>query len=115
MDKRALVLRNGIEIGSAPVTVEGPVNGTWAYSLRSVGSRAQNWMRIALSAQPGTEQPVTSEEWRRFTAPDAFKQIVAKILVPGSTIIVTSDSLQSDAGRQSSVVMETDPPEEARK
>jgi hypothetical protein len=115
MDKRALVLRNGIEIGSAPVTVEGPVNGTWAYSLRSVGSRAQNWMRIALSAQPGAEQPVTSEEWRRFTAPDAFKQIVAKILVPGSTIIVTSDSLQSDAGRQSSVVMETDPPEEARK
>ncbi len=28
-DGRAVVLRNGIEIGSAPVSVTGPVTGTW--------------------------------------------------------------------------------------
>ncbi len=47
-DRKAVVLRNGIEIGSAAVTVDGPVSGTWAYSLRDVDASGQHWIRVPL-------------------------------------------------------------------
>ena len=41
-DRRAVVLRNGVVIGSAPVTVRGIVTGTWAYALRSIDKDGQH-------------------------------------------------------------------------
>jgi hypothetical protein len=96
-DHRALVLRNGTIIGSAPVTVTGPVTGTWAYALRSVDKDGQHWVRLQLSAQSATGQEIDRAEWQRFAAPDAFKKDVASIVAPGMTIVVTADSLRSAA------------------
>ena len=96
-DHRAVVLRNGAVIGSAPVSISGPVSGTWAYSLRSVDSAGQHWVRIELSGQPTSDAPVTREDWDRFSAPDAFKSAVAGIVQPGMTIVVTSESLHAAA------------------
>lgn len=97
-DKRALILRNGVIIGSGPVTVDGDVPGTWAYALRSVDSAGQHWIRMDLdSAQSSTD--VQSEEWKRFHSPDNFRKAVASVVRPGTTIVVTSDSLRaSDSG-----------------
>lgn len=96
-DHRAVVLRNGAIIGSAPVTVSGAVTGTWAYALRSVDKDGQHWVRLQLSARPATDQEVDRAEWQRFGAPDAFKKNVASIVAPGMTIVVTPDSLRSAA------------------
>jgi L,D-transpeptidase catalytic domain len=96
-DGRAIVLRNGVVIGSAPVTVTGPVTGTWAYSLRSIDASGQHWVRVELSPGPANRPQVPPQEWQRFTAPEAFKAAVAAIAEPGMTIVVTSDSLQSAA------------------
>lgn len=96
-DGRAIVLRNGIVIGSAPVTVSGPVTGTWAYSLRSIDAAGQHWVRVELSPGPTNRAKVPPEEWQRFTAPEAFKTAVAAIAELGMTIVVTSDSLRSAA------------------
>ena len=96
-DGRAIVLRNGVVIGSAPVTVSGPVTGTWAYSLRSIDAAGQHWVRIELSPGPTKRALVPAEEWQRFTAPEAFKTAVAAIAEPGMTIVVTADSLRSAA------------------
>ena len=95
-DRKAVVLRNGIEIGRAEVTVDGPVTGTWAYTLRDVDSSGQHWIRVPLSAEPN-DQPVSREEWQRFHAPVPFRQAVAAIVRPGTTVVVTSDSLKRGA------------------
>ena len=104
-DRRAIVLRNGVKIGSGPVSIEGRVTGTWAYTLRSVDAEGQHWMRLDLSA-PGTGQPIAADEWRRYTAPVELRRAVAAIVAPGTTIIVTPDSLR--AGSEPVSVLEGD-------
>ena len=96
-DRRALVLRNGVVIGSAPVTVSGPVAGTWAYALRGIDKDGQHWVRVQLSNAPSGTQRVPASEWQRFSTPDAFKKAVAAIVEPGMTVVVTPDSLRSAA------------------
>jgi hypothetical protein len=109
-DQRAIVLRNGIQIGSAPVTVEGPAAGTWAYALRSIDGDGQHWLRVRLSGEAEGEQAVPREEWRRFAAPEAFRSSVAAIVEPGTTIIVTPDSLRAGSAASRVTVIESDPP-----
>lgn len=96
-DRRAVVLRNGVIIGSAPVAVSGEVSGTWAYALRSIDSTGQHWMRLDLSPGSSDDEAVPREEWQRFSAPEAFKAAVAAVVHPGMTIVVTADSLQPAA------------------
>lgn len=108
-DKRAIVLRNGVEIGTAPVTVEGPVAGSWAYALRSVDAAGQHWIRVPLSSQVARDQRVPREEWQRFSAPDAFRRAVSAIVEPGTTIVVTADSLKESATGAALTVIETEP------
>ena len=96
-DRRALVLRNGVIIGSAPVAVKGAVTGTWAYALRSIDKDGQHWVRLQLSGTPASNEQVSSGEWQRFVAPDAFKKAVAGVVQPGMTIVVTPDSLRTAA------------------
>jgi len=106
-DRRAVVLRNGIEIGSGPVRVEGIVTGTWAYALRSVdASGQQQWIRVSLSTATSDDTAVPRSEWQRYEAPEAFKKAVAGIVKPGTTIVVTEDSLRSGAIAQPVTVME---------
>ena len=96
-DGRALVLRNGIVIGSAPVEVKGPVSGTWAYALRNIDQEGQHWVRVSLSGISTAEAQVPRAEWQRFSAPESFRKEVASIVAPGMTIIITPDSLRSAA------------------
>ncbi len=108
VDSRAIVLRNGVEIGSAPVTIEGPVNGTWAYALRNIDQSGQHWIRIQLTRDTKeSESSVPRSEWRRFNASESFKSAVAGVVVPGTTVVVTSDSLRSGAVAQPLTVLES--------
>ncbi|HYX46734.1 MAG TPA: L,D-transpeptidase family protein [Sphingomicrobium sp.] len=109
-DKRAVVLRNGVEIGSGPVTVEGPVGGTWAYALRNIDQSGQHWIRVQLARKSKERDPsVPRSEWQRFNAPESFKSAVAGVVAPGTTVVVTSDSLRSGAIAQPLTVMESAP------
>ena len=106
-DRRAIVLRNGVMIGSGPVSVEGPVTGTWAYTLRSIDAQGQQWIRLDLSA-PATGERVAMEEWRRFDAPEELRRAVAGVVAAGTTIVVTPDSLE--AGGEPVNVLEEEAP-----
>lgn len=107
-DRKAVVLRNGVVIGSGPVTVEGSAAGSWMYALRNVDASGQHWMRMRLSgADAGT--PVAREEWQRFRAPEEFRRRIGAIVGPGTTIVVTGDSLASPQAASSSAVMESEP------
>jgi hypothetical protein len=108
-DRKALVLRNGVVIGSAGVTVSGTATGSWAYALRSVDAQGrQSWIRVPLSSSSDAQEAVPLSEWQRFKAPEWFRTAVRQILAPGATIIVTTDSLQNRALAASSTVMEGD-------
>lgn len=108
-DRRAVVLRNGVQIGSAPVTVTGAVGGTWAYSFRSIDPAGQHWIRVQLSSQESvSDSPVPRSEWQRFEAPESFRRAVAAIVQPGTTVVVTSDSLVSAAAGSPVTVMDAD-------
>jgi hypothetical protein len=96
-DRRAIVLRNGLVIGSAPVSVDGPVTGTWAYTLRNTDAAGHHWVRLTLSAKPTDGDEIATSEWSRFHAAEDFKRAVAGIIEPGTTIIVTSDSVANNS------------------
>jgi hypothetical protein len=109
-DRRAVVLRNGVEIGAAAVAVDGPVSGTWAYTLRNVDASGQHWIRVALSSQGAADEPVPAQEWQRFHAPEPFRRAIAGIVAPGTTIVVTSDSLVTGATAAPLTVIDSETP-----
>jgi hypothetical protein len=105
-DRRLLVLRNGVAIGSAPIELDGEIDGMRAYTLRAVDDGGPHWMRLALPGQEGASAvEVTAEERARLRLPETFRQALAAILTPGTTVVVTRDTLQSgSAGRKLTVM-----------
>lgn len=109
-DRRAFVLRNGIIIGSAPVVVAGPITGTWAYALRAIDADGQKWIRLDLAGDKQDGSRVDPQEWARFQAAEDFRSKVAAILAPGSTIVVTPDSLRAGSTGTALTVIEAGEP-----
>jgi hypothetical protein len=105
-DRRLLVLRNGVAIGSAPIELDGEIEGMRAYTLRAVDGGGPHWMRLSLPGQEGApDAEVTAEERGRLRLPEAFRRSLAAILTPGTTVVVTRDTLQSgSAGRKLTVM-----------
>jgi len=103
-DRRVLVLRNGVPIGSAPVSIDGPIGRTFAYMLRS--AEARDWLRIVLPGQ-AAEEPVEALRGRIHVS-DEFRRAVETVLAPGTTVVVTADSLASGGAGQGVTVIEDD-------
>ena len=106
-DGRAVVMRNGVEIGSAPVRVTGETKPT-AYVLRAWDASGQHWLKLQF-AGAGEGMEVSAEEGRRFEAPAKFRYDVATVLRPGSVVIVTPESLRAGSTGSSATVIEEDP------
>jgi hypothetical protein len=108
-DRRMVVLRNGVQIGSAGIEIEDEIKGTSAYTLRAVDEMGTHWMKLPMPGQEGTDQEVTLEERRRFKVADPFRKAIASVLKPGMTVLVTSDSLISGStGRKLTVLVGED-------
>lgn len=106
-DQRAIVLRGGVEIGSAPIRVSGDTNGGWAYALRAWDQSGQHWLKLQFSGA-GQGMAVSPGEGERFDAPWDFKHAVQTVLRPGSIIIVTPQSLQAGSSGSALTVIEND-------
>lgn len=105
-DGRAVVLRNGVEIGAAPVAFDRAITGTWVYALRRTGRRGQMWVKLDLSRPGDPANRVEMAEWQQFHAPEAFRRAVGGVLKPGATIIVTADSLVAGSTGAALTVLE---------
>lgn len=92
-DQRVVVLRNGREIGSAPISIRQPLVATTAYILRPDGAGTNRWFGVALPGQSVSDAPVELDG--QFEVSASFKGAVAQIAVPGTTIILTPDTLRS--------------------
>ena len=101
-DLRVIVLRNGVVIGRAPVIIDTPVERTTLYVLRSSGPSPQNWIRVALPGQDDVSDPV---DRGRIKVANDFRRSVESVLQPGTTVVVTPDSLEvSETGKQTTVI-----------
>ncbi|SNS71715.1 L,D-transpeptidase catalytic domain [Granulicella rosea] len=109
-DRRLVVLRNGVLIGSTPVTIAGSVAETTAYSLSKIDQEGFHWIQLPLPGQSwegSRELPLT--ERARVTMPDAFRSALDGLLSPGVTLVVTADSLLASATGNSLTVIESEP------
>src|SRR4029453_16469878 len=106
-DQRAIVLRNGTQIGSAPVRVAGPIEGGWAYALRAWDASGQHWLKLQYSGR-GQGMEVPPGEGDRFDAPWNFKHAGQTVVRPRHSIIVTPKSLQAGSPGSSLTVIEND-------
>ncbi|WBO24610.1 L,D-transpeptidase [Sphingomonas abietis] len=102
-DRRLLVLRNGVVIGSTPISMKEPIIAPKAFSLRSVEGSVLHWMQLPLPGEAVTDaEPAdTSKMW----IPDPFRRKLAAILAPGATVVMTPDTLaQGDTGHALTVI-----------
>jgi len=95
-DRRIIVLRNGVEIGSSAIRIDGPVTRTEAFTLNRVDTDGAHWLRLPL---PGlafnSSAEMTPGEHARGHFPDAFRQHILSVIEPGTTLLITRDSIRS--------------------
>ncbi len=105
-DQRMMVLRNGVPIGSAPVRIAGEVAGTAAYTLSSIDGGTYRWMKLPMPGEtlPGPVE-VTPDERARLTVPQDIEKAMAGVVTPGTTVVVTPDTLQSGGTGKKMTVM----------
>jgi len=107
-DQRAIVMRGGVQIGSAPVRVAGRMDGAMAYVLRAWDSNGQDWLKLQFSGS-GQGMAVGAEEGKRFDVPHKFRYDVGTVLRPGSVIIVTPEPLGAGSPGREQTVIEPEP------
>jgi hypothetical protein len=92
-DRRMVVLRNGIEIGSAPVAFSGVIDRVQAYVLQGVDAGQYRWSRVPLPGQAAPAVDIQGEDGGRFQGTDPFRQALATVVGPGTTMVVIPDTL----------------------
>ena len=106
-DERAIVMRDGVEVGWAPVRYSGNLAMPVAYVLRARDADGPHWLKLHYAGTGGSME-VSSEEAKRFDAPALFRQQLAGILTPGSVVIVTPQPLKAGSTGSSQTVIESD-------
>lgn len=88
-DSRAVVLRNGREIGSAGVRFLGTLKHPILFAYHVDPSGGRRWTQLSLPGQTGAAAIASNQ----FVVSDAFRRVVETVLAPGATVIVTADPL----------------------
>ena len=105
-DRRMMVLRNGVPIGSAPVRIAGEVTGTTAYTLAAIEGDTYRWMKLPMPGETlAGPVEVTPDERARLTVPDDIRTAMAGVVTPGTTVVVTPDTLMAGGSGKKMTVM----------
>lgn len=92
-DRRMVVLRGGVEIGSAPVAFDGVIDRVQAYVLQDVVAGDYRWQRLALPGEGPAAAGLAAPDAGRFQGSDPFRRALAGVVGPGTTLVVIPDSL----------------------
>lgn len=106
-DGRAIVMRDGVEIGSAPLRYKGKLSMPVAYVLRGRDSGGDHWLKLHYAGS-GASMDVAAGEEKNFDFPTVFRHQLVNILSPGSVVIVTPDPLKVGSPGSALTVIETD-------
>lgn len=108
-DKRMVVLRSGVIIGSAPVSITGNFDGPSAYTLRAIDRQGFHWLQLSFpTVAGGPRLEVTAEERERLQLPEDFRRSLAAVLTPGATVVVTPDTIQTGGTGEQLTIMTGD-------
>ena len=103
-DRTAIVLRNGVVIGSAPVEIAGPVTRASAFMFNRIDGSQGTWLRVGLPGQADQGEALRG----RISVADAFRRNVEAVIASGTTVVVTPDSLRAGAAQGVVTVIEDD-------
>lgn len=107
-DQRMMVLRNGVPIGSAPIRIAGEVIGTSAYTLSAIEKDHYRWIKLPLPGETlAGPVEVTPDERARLTVPKDIQRAMAGVVTPGTTVVVTLDTLRAGGSGKKMTVMTT--------
>lgn len=102
-DRRIVVLRNGVRIGTAPARIDGEILQTSVYILQGSAADRGSWLRVALPGQSSSPPP---ELTGRIHVGEDFRQLVTPILEPGTSVVITQDSLRQSRTTRPVTVIE---------
>ena len=109
-DRRIVVLRNGVEIGSSAIVIDGPVTTTTAFTLRAIDGAGVHWLRLPLPGQMSAGAgDMTADERARAHLPETFRHDLDSVLAPGATLLITRDSLRTSGTGQKLTVLNSAP------
>lgn len=110
-DRRMIVMRNGVEIGSAPVQFDGEVDRVQAYVMQGVVGGEYKWRKVQLPGQAAAAADVPGTDGGgRFQGSDPFREALATVVGPGTTLVIIPDSLGAfSAPREQLAVLEPEP------
>jgi hypothetical protein len=109
-DKRVIVIRNGIEIGSGHIEIDQPIKATEAFTLGAVDADGAHWFRLPLPGQqPSDAIEMTRQEHGRVHMPGSLREAIISTLQPGATLLVTNDALRSGStGKHLTIIVGDD-------
>jgi hypothetical protein len=108
-DRKIIVLRNGIQIGESDISIDGSISETLAFTLRGQDAAGFHWLRLPLPGQElDAANKMTQEERMRSHIPEQFRAALAAILTPGTTLLVTRETLKSKGTGKHLTVMASD-------
>jgi len=93
-DRRIIVLRNGIEIGSSGIAVDAPIDRTSAFTLQSIDAGGEHWLRLPLPGDPRFGE-LSAQDRAKGHLPDGFRAVLATVMTSGTTLLVTRETLAS--------------------
>jgi hypothetical protein len=123
-DQRVLVMRNGVEIGRARISVRDPDKplGTHAFVMTAElmdvenplvpGTRKPKWMAIAMPGhfdEAGRDLSLAASE--RIVIPPGFARAVHVLLAPGATLFVTDAPILAENMHSDITVLSTNAPD----
>ena len=117
-DQRAIVLRNGVEIGRSRVALRDPGKplGTHAFIVKAGegtgesvvlrGAAARNWLAVSMPGYDATtDNSLPSVVGGRIHLPQDFAAQVYPLLTPGTTLLLTdAPVLEENSGKQMTVM-----------
>ena len=106
-DKRIVVLRNGVEIGSSPIGLDMPIEHTSAFTLQSIDGSGEHWLRLPIPGETKSGE-LSAQERAREHVPEAFRRALATVLTPGTTLLVTRETLASAGTGTTLTIIEAD-------
>ncbi|MBV7256598.1 L,D-transpeptidase [Pacificimonas sp. WHA3] len=101
-DRELHILRNGREIGRAPVELTGPGDATHAYVIQE-GDTGIEWLEVQLL---GRDRKLSDDAPLQFSTSRAFRKHLDTVLVPGTSVILTPDTLRGDSTGDPLTIME---------
>ena len=107
-DRKMVVLRSGVIIGSTPIEVTAPIRDTSAYALRSRDATGLHWFRIGLPGRKDAGSEASLDSQSKIVVPEAFRERLAALVEPGTTTIITPDSLVAGSTGNAVTLFESD-------